>query len=146
VTLEADIVLVDDVEAAQIRQPIGAAKAVGERGRVAVTVAGLVERQHHVTAAGEFDGKAVLGLARIDVAVNRKNAGGRGLRGRVGGDVEQGTHGIALGALEAHILDTDAARALGEVGEQAAGQDQDHSGNRQRPSAAHRSLPCAHSR
>ena len=68
-----------------MRQSIGAAKAVGEGGRVAVAVAGLVERQHHVTAAGEFDGKAVLGLARIDVAVNRENAGGRGLRGGIRG-------------------------------------------------------------
>jgi hypothetical protein len=34
-TLEADIVLVDDVEAAQMRQTVWPAKAVGERGRIA---------------------------------------------------------------------------------------------------------------
>ena len=140
--LEADIVLVDDVEAAQMRQPIGAAKPVGEGGRVAVAVAGLVEREHHIAAAGELDGKAVLGLARIDVAVDRQNAGGGGLRVAFARDVEQGAHGVALGALEADILDPDAAGGLGEVGEQAAGQDQDHPGNRQRPSAAHGRLPC----
>ena len=78
--LEADVVLVDEIEAAQIGQPVGAAEAVGEGGRVAVAVAGLVERQDDIAAAGEFDGKAVLGLARIDVAVDRENAGGRGLR------------------------------------------------------------------
>ena len=129
--LEADIVLVDDVEAAQMCEAIGAAETVGEGGRVAVAVAGLVERQHDIAAAGEFDGKAVLGLARIDVAMNRENAGRRGLRGRIRRDVEQGAHGVALGALEAHILDPDATGGLGEVGEQAAGQDQNQSGNRQ---------------
>jgi hypothetical protein len=45
--------------------------------------------------------------------------------------MEQGAHGVALGTLEADILDPDAARSLGEVGKQAAGQDQDHPGNRQ---------------
>ena len=73
---EADIVLVDDVQAAQVGEAVGAAEAVGEGRRVAVAVAGLVERQHHVAATGELDGEAVLGLARIDVAVDRKNAGG----------------------------------------------------------------------
>ena len=140
-TLEADIVLVDDVEAAQMGQAVGTAEAVGEGGRVAVAVAGLVEGQHHIAAAGELDGKAVLGLARIDVAVDRQNAGGRGLRRGIGGDVEQGTHGVALGALEPDVLDPDAAGGLGQVRQQSAGQDEDDTGNRQRPSAAHGSLP-----
>ena len=63
-----------------MREAIGSAEAVGEGGRIAVAVAGLVEGEHHVTAAGEFDGKAILRLPRIDVAVNRENAGGGGLR------------------------------------------------------------------
>jgi hypothetical protein len=50
---------------------------------------------------------------------------------------------VALGALEAHILDPDAACGLGQVGEQAADDNQDQSGNRQRPSAAHGGLPFA---
>ncbi len=129
VALEADIVLVDDVEAAQMRQPVRAAEAVGEGGRVAIAVAGLVEGEHHIAAAGELDGKAVLGFARIDVAVNREDAGGGSLRRGVRRDVEQGAHGVALGALEADVLDLDAAGGLGQVGEQAARQDQDHAQN-----------------
>jgi len=43
-------------------------------------MAGLVEGEHHIAAAGELDGKAVLGLARIDVAVDREDAGGGDLR------------------------------------------------------------------
>jgi len=43
VALEADIVLVDDFEAAQVGEPIRAAKTVGEGRRVAIAVAGLVE-------------------------------------------------------------------------------------------------------
>ncbi len=88
-------------------------------------MAGLVEGQHHIAAAGELDGKAVLGLARIDVAVDGEDAGGRDLRRRVRRDVEQGAHGVALGALEPDILDPDAARGLGEMGEQAAREDHD---------------------
>ena len=42
------------------RQP---AESVREGRRIAVAVAGLVEGEHHVTAAGELDGKAILGLA-----------------------------------------------------------------------------------
>ena len=141
VALEPDIVLVDDFEAAQIGQPIGAAEAVGEGGRVAIAVAGLVEGQHHIAAAGELDGKAVLGLARIDVAVDREDAGGGDLRRGIRRDVEQGAHGVALGALEPDILDPDAACGLGEMGEQAARQDQDHAKNRQRPPAAHGRSP-----
>ena len=78
--LEADIVLVDEFEAAQIGQPIGAAEPVGEGGRVAIAMAGLVEGEDHIAAAGELDGKAVLGFARIDVAVDGEDAGGRDLR------------------------------------------------------------------
>jgi hypothetical protein len=146
VALQPNIVLVDDVEASQIDQPVRTAKPVGEGRRIAVAVAGLVERQHHITPAGKFDGKAVLGLARIDVAVNREYAGGGGLGGRIGRDVEQGAHGVALGALEAHILDFDAISGLRQPGQYPAGQNQNHSGNRQRPSAAHGSLPFANSR
>ena len=140
-TLEADIVLVDDVEAAQVRKAVGPAKAVGEGGRIAVAVAGLVEGEDHIAATGEFDRKAVLGLARVDIAVNGQNAGGRGLRGGVGRDVEQGAHGIARSALEAHILDPDTAGGLCEVRQQSAGQNENQSGNRPGPSAAHGSLP-----
>ncbi len=124
-------------------EPVGAAKTVGEGGRVAVAVAGLVERQHHVTAAGELDGKAVLGFARIDVAVDGQNAGGGDLRGRVRRDIEQGAHGVALGALKTHIPDLDAAGGLRQPGQHAAGQNQNHPGNRQRPSAMHGCPPCA---
>ena len=138
---EADIVLVDEFEAAQIGQPIGAAEAACEGGRVAVAMAGLVEGEHHIAAAGELDGKAVLGLARIDVAVDGEDAGGGDLRRGVGRNVEQGAHGVALGALEPDILDPDAACGLREMGEQAARQDQDHAQNRQRPPAAHGRLP-----
>jgi hypothetical protein len=46
-----------------MRQPVGSAETVGEGRRIAIAVAGLVQRQHHVAAAGEFDGKAVLGFA-----------------------------------------------------------------------------------
>ncbi len=124
-----------------MRQAIGATKSVGERGRIAVAVAGLVEGEHHVTAAGKFDGKAILRFPRIDVAVNRENAGRRGLRRRVRRDVEQGAHGVALGALETHILDLDAAGSLRQVGQQSADEDENKSGDRQRPSAAHGSHP-----
>ena len=130
-TLEADIVLVDDVEAAQIGQPIGPAKPIGEGRRIAVAVAGLVQRQHHITPAGELDGKTILGFARIDVAVDREDAGGGRLRRCIGRDIEQGAHGVALGPLKAHILDPDAACGLRQMGEIPAGQDQDQSGNRQ---------------
>jgi hypothetical protein len=116
VALEPDIVLVDDVEAAQVRQPIGSAKTAGEGRWIAVAMAGLVEGEHHVTPAGKFDGKAVLGFPRIDVAVNGENAGGGGLGGRIRRDVEQGAHGVALIALEAHILDPDAAGGLRQMG------------------------------
>ena len=129
--LKADIVLVDEVEAAQMRQPIGAAKAVGEGRRIAVAVAGLVERQHHIAPAGKFDGEAILGLARIDVAVHRQNAGGRGLGGRVGRDVEQGTHDVALGAGKPNIPDLDAAGGLRQISQHGAGQNQNRSGNGQ---------------
>ncbi len=86
----------------------GCAGAPAHRGRqnrwrrraVAIAVAGLVEVKHHIAAAGKFDGKAILGLARIDVAVNRENAGGGGLRGGVRRNVEQGAHHVALGTLE----------------------------------------------
>lgn len=141
VALQPDIVLVDDVEAAQMREPIGSAKAIGEGGRIAVAMAGLVEGEHHITAPGEFDRKAVLGLARIDVAVDGEDAGGGELRRGIRRDVEQGAHGVALGALEADILDPDAACGLGQIGEQPAGQNQNHANNGQRPSAAHRRLP-----
>ena len=122
-------------------EAVGAAEPVGEGGRVAIAVAGLVEGEHDIAAAGEFDGKAVLGLARIDVAVDGEDAGGGDLRRGVRRDVEQGAHGVALGALEPDVLDSDAAGGLGQVGEQAARQDQDHAQYRQRPSAAHGRLP-----
>ncbi len=77
--LKPDIGLVDEVEAAQVSQSVGTAEPVGEGRRVAVAVAGLVEREHHIAAAGELDGKAVLGFAGIDVAVNRQNARRRNL-------------------------------------------------------------------
>ncbi len=107
-----------------MRESVGPAKAVGEGRRIAVAVAGLVEREDDVTAAGKFDRKTVLHLPRIDVAVHRENAGRGGLCGGVRRDVEQGAHGVALGALEAHILDPDAAGGLREMGQQSAGQDQ----------------------
>jgi hypothetical protein len=144
--LEADIGLVDDVETAQLRQPIRPTKTVSEGRRVAVAVAGLVEREHDITPPGEFDGKAVLGLAGVDVAVNREDPGCGGLRRGIGRNVEQGAHGVALGSLEPDILDADAARGLGEMRQQAAGQNQDQPGNRQRPSAAHQNLPDIPSR
>ena len=122
-------------------EAIGAAEPVGEGGRVAIAVAGLVEGEDDIAAAGEFDGKAGLGLARIDVAVDGEDAGGGGLRGRVRRDVEQGAHGVALGALEPDILDSDAAGGLRQVSEQAARQDQNHAQYSQRPPAAHGRLP-----
>ena len=129
--LEADIVLVDDVEAAQMRQPIGPAKAIGKGRRIAIAMAGLVEGEHHVTAAGKFDGKSVLRFPRVDVAVNRENPGGGGLCRGIGRDIEQGAHDVALGARKAHILDPDAAGSLRQMGKPSAGQNQDQSGNRQ---------------
>jgi hypothetical protein len=130
VALEPEV-LVDDIEAAQLREAIPAAEPIGEGGRVAIAVAGLVEGQHHIATAGKLDGTAVLGFARIDVAVNRQNAGSGSLRRGVWGDVEQGAHGVALGRLGTHNMDLDAARSLGQVSQQAAGQDQDRTKNRQ---------------
>ena len=141
VAFEPDIVLVHDFKAAQVGQPIGAAEPVCEGGRVAIAVAGLVEGEDHIAATGKLDGKAVLGLARIDVAMDREDAGGGELRRGIRWGVEQGAHGVALGAFEADVLDADAACGLGEMGEQAARQDQDHAQNRQRPPAAHGRLP-----
>src|SRR5260370_15504489 len=117
-----------------MREPVGTAKAAGEGGRIAVAMAGLVEGEDHVTAAGEFDRKAVLGLARIDIAVDREDAGGGGLRGRVRRDVEQGAHGVARGALEADILGPDTAGGMGAVGVQSARYAKTHANNGQRPS------------
>ena len=131
VALETDIVFVDDVEAAQMRQPIGPAKAACEGRRVTIAVAGLVEGEHHITAACKFDGKSVLRLPRVDVAVNRENPGSGGLCGGIGRDIEQGAHDVALGARKAHILDPDATGSLRQMGEPSAGQNQDQSGNRQ---------------
>ena len=127
--LKPDIGLVDEFEAAQIGQPIGAAKPVGEGGRVAIAVAGLVEGEDHITAAGKLDGKAVLGLARIDVAVDGEDAGSGDLRRGVRRDVEQGAHGVALGALEADILDLDTAGGLRRMGKPAARDNENQSGN-----------------
>jgi hypothetical protein len=141
VALEPDIVLVDDVEAAQMRQPIGAAKAIGESRRIAVAMAGLVQRQHHITPAGKFDSKAILGLARIDVAVHGQDTGGGGLGGRVRWDVEQGAHGVALGAGKADIPYLNSPRGLRQISEHSASQNQNRAGNRQRPFAMHGSLP-----
>jgi len=70
-----------------------------------------------------------------------EDAGGGDLRRGIRRDVEQPAHHVALGALEADVLDPDAAGGLGEMGEQAARQDQDHADNRQRPPAAHGRLP-----
>ncbi len=106
---EADIGLVDIRKAAQVGEAIRAAEPVGEGRRVAVAVAGLVQRHHHIAAPGEFDGEAVLGLAGIDIAVDREDAGRRLVRRGAGRDIEEGTHGAALGALEADILDANAA-------------------------------------
>jgi hypothetical protein len=131
VALKADIVLVDDVETAQIDQPVWAAKSIGKGRWIAVAVPGLVEVEHHIAPAGEFDGKAVLGFARIDIAVNRQNAGGGDLRGCISRDVEQGAHGVALGARKADILDTDAPGGLRQVGQKSAGHNQNQSGDRQ---------------
>ena len=63
VALQPDVVLVDHFEAAQMGQTIRTAKAICERRRIAVAVTSLIKRQHHVTAAGKFDRKAVLRLA-----------------------------------------------------------------------------------
>ncbi len=139
--LEPDIVLVDELEAAEIGEAVRSAKPVREGGWIAVAMAGLVQCQHHIAAAGELDGEAVLGLARIDVAMDGKDARRRDLRRGIRRDVEQGAHGVALGALEPDILDPDAACGLREVGEQAPRHDQDHPQNRQRPSASHRRPP-----
>src|SRR5215212_2669299 len=73
--------------------------------------------------------------------MDRENAGGPCLCRSVGRHIEQGAHGVALGALEADVLDPDAAGGLGEMSQHAAGQDQNHSPSRQGPSAAHVSLP-----
>ena len=141
VAFEADVGLVDEVEAAQIGEAIRAAEAVRESGRVGIAVAGLVERDHDVTAAGELDGEAVLGLARIDVAVDGEDAGCGLLWRRVRRDVEQGAHGVALGALETDILDLDAAVGLRHRGDRAADDDQKDADCGQPPAAAHENLP-----
>src|SRR5881394_86879 len=73
--------------------------------------------------------------------MDRENAGGRCLRRSVRRHIEQAAHGVALGALEADVVDPDAAGGLGEMSQHAAGQDQNHSPSRQGPSAAHVSLP-----
>jgi hypothetical protein len=92
-------------------------------------VPGLVEVEHHIAPAGEFDGKAVLGFARIDIAVNRQNAGGGGLRGRIRRNVKQGAHEVALGARKADILDPDAPGGLRQVGQKSAGHNQNETGD-----------------
>src|SRR3954454_6677693 len=73
--------------------------------------------------------------------MDRENAGGRCLRRSVRRYIEQGAHGVALGALEADVVNADAAGGLGEMSQHSADEDQNHSPGRQGPSAAHVSLP-----
>ena len=102
---------------------------VGKGGRIAVAVPGLVEVEHHIAPPGEFDGKAILGFARIDVAVDRENARSGVLSGGIRRDVEQGAHGVALGARKADILDSDAPGGLRQLGQKSAGHDQNETGD-----------------
>ena len=68
-------------------------------------MASLVNCQHHVTAAGKLNGKAILCFAGVDVAMYGKYAGSRVLSGDIFGYIQQGAHGQAISALKAHITD-----------------------------------------
>ena len=61
-SLEADIVPVDDGETAQIGEAIRPAEAACESGRRAVAVASLIQGEHDIAASGELDRKAALSL------------------------------------------------------------------------------------
>jgi len=124
--LEADVVLVDDVEAAKVGQAGGPAEAVGEGGRVGVAVAGLVEGEDDVAAPRELDREAVLGLSGVDIAVDREDCGSRSLGRRRLGHVEQRAHDAAARTVEAEIADGDpSAVGLDDPGREAADEGQD---------------------
>ena len=120
-TLEADVVLVDEVEAAQIAQSVGPAETVRESWRIAVAVAGLIERQHDVAPTGEFDREVALSLARIEVAMDGEHAGRRCFRRGIRGNEQQRTHGGAARSDESHVQDADTACGLNEICKESAG-------------------------
>lgn len=86
--LEADVVLADDVEAAQVLEPVDAAKFVAEGGRGAVAVLGLVQGKDDVTPASELDSEPALRFAGVDVAVHREDSRRGRLRRRVRRHIE----------------------------------------------------------
>ena len=76
---------------------------------------GLVQGQHHISAARELDSKTVLRLTRIKITMNRKNAWCGRFCGSIGRDVKQPTHPSTVGPCKTNILDANAAGGLDGV-------------------------------
>lgn len=120
-----DVGLVDDRQRFHVAHAFDAAEAVGKGRPFAVAVPGLVQRQDNKAAPGELNGEAVLGLTGVDIAVDGQDAGGGGLCGHPGRDVEQSRVHAPIGRGKTHVFDGDLAEiSLNEVGEQSPQQDQ----------------------
>jgi len=73
----ADVLLVDDVQRAKVRESIGATEAIRKGGRIRIAMTCLIHLENDVAAPRKLNGKPGLGLSRIDVTVHRQNAGRR---------------------------------------------------------------------
>ena len=98
---QADVVFIDKIQGAQIVQGRFAAattakKASQRYGRFTITVPDHVGREDDIASSGKLDGKAVLGFARVDVAMHRQNARGRCVFRCPFRHIEQGAHQVTV--------------------------------------------------
>ena len=135
--LQADIGRVHHGQAAQVSQPRRTAEARGKGRPAAVAVTGLVHGQHHIAPPGELDGKAVLGLAAVDVAVHGQDARGPGQRRGGPRQIEQPAHHRAVAAGKAHVLHLDPVPGLDLRPQPRSAKDHGQSGQRGHPSLDH---------
>ena len=73
VAFKSDISFVDHGKTAQIFQPRRPSESFRKCRSARITMAGLVQRQDDVTAAGKFNCKTVLRLSAVDIAMNGKD-------------------------------------------------------------------------
>ena len=90
-----------------------------------VAVVVHVQGQHHIAAAGQFDGVGVLHLAGVQVAVGDHNGGAGILCGSPFGHVQQAAEGALFGVKADSLHRDGVAGGVEHLGKDAADQNKD---------------------